>query len=212
MFHVHFSLPAGAAVRARRGLGAGLSAAALLGAACACSSAASPASGAQAVAAARASASASPSPRGSASSGPIRITGAYLPQPASPDVAAVYFTVADTGDQSDTLLSATSVPAAQVALMSEVSSGGAESMTVVAGGLSIPAHGQLAFTTGGYHVMLTDPAVPLEQGGTVQLTLTFRRAGKVTLDVPITSLLSDAVTGSDATSDDATSMAGMPGM
>ena len=211
MFQVHFRLPAGTAVRVRRGLGAALSAAAVLGAACACSSA-SPGSGAQAgPAAARSPAGVSPSPRGSASSGPIRITDAYLPQPAGPDVAAVYFTVADTGDQPDTLLSAASVPAAQVSLMSESAGGGAESMAVVAGGLSIPAHGQLAFTTGGYHVMLTDPAVPLKQGGTVQLTLTFRRAGKVTLDVPITSLLSDAVTGSDATSD-ATSMAGMPGM
>ncbi len=205
MPHAHFTLPT------RRGLGASLGAAAVLITAVACS--APPSTGT--AAAAPASASASPSPRGSASVGPIRITGAYLPQPASPDVAAVYFTVADTGDQADTLLSATSVPAAQVMLMSESSSGGSESMTAVPGGLSIPAHGQLALTAGGYHVMLTDPAVSLKQGDTVRLTLTFAHAGQVALNVPVTSLLSDAVTGSGATSDatsDATAMADMPGM
>lgn len=158
-----------------------------------------------------ASASTSPSPRGSASSGPIQITDAYLPQPASPEVAAVYFTVTDTSAQADTLLSATPVPSAQVSLMSESSSAGAESMSTVSGGLPIPAHGQLALAPGGYHLMLTDPVVALKEGGTVLLTLTFQHAGKITLDVPITSLLSDAVTGSGA-SPSATSMAGMPGM
>lgn len=128
-----------------------------------------------------------------------------------PDVAAVYFTVTDTSAETDTLLSAASAPSAQVTLMSETSSGNAESMSEITGGLLIPAHGSVALGPGGYHVMLTDPAVPLKQGGTVALTLTFRHAGKVVLDVPITSLLSDAQTGSGAT-DDATSMSGMPGM
>jgi copper(I)-binding protein len=156
-------------------------------------------------------ASASPSPLGSAASGPIRITGAYLPQPASPDLAAVYFTVADTGDQSDALVSATSVPAAQAALMSESTTGGAESMTTLTGGLAVPAHGQVALAPDGYHLMLTDPASPLEQGGTVTLTLHFVRAGTVTIKVPVTSLLSDAVTGSTA-GPGASPMPDMPGM
>lgn len=188
-----FTLPAG-----------GLCGALVLAAACGCSSASPHAS-------AGASASASPSPRGSAAAGPIQITDAYLPQPGSPDVAAVYFTVTDTSAETDTLLSAASAPSAQVTLMSETSSGNAESMSEITGGLLIPAHGSVALGPGGYHVMLTDPAVPLKQGGTVALTLTFRHAGKVVLDVPITSLLSDAQTGSGAT-DDATSMSGMPGM
>lgn len=187
---------------ARRTLAAGGCAAAMLLATCACSSAAGKSADA-------AAASASPSPRGSASAGSIQITDAYLPQPASADVAAVYFTVTDTGDEPDRLLSATSVPSAQASLMSESSSGNAESMSMVSGGLPISAHGKLVLAAGGYHVMLTDPVVPLKQGGTVLLTLTFQHAGKVSLDVPITSLLSDAQTG--ATPEE-TAMAGMPGM
>jgi copper(I)-binding protein len=208
MSHTPFPLPARFGARARRGSAAAVCTAATLAAACACSSA--PAgTGAQAAAVA---ASVSPSsPRGSASAGPIRITGAYLPQPASPDVAAVYFNVADTSAQADVLLSATSVSAAQASLMSETTSGGAETMTTLAGGLPIPAHGEVALGPGGYHLMLTDPAVPLKQGGTVLLTLTFRHAGKVRLDVPITSLLSDAQTGSGATAG-SSDMSNMPGM
>jgi copper(I)-binding protein len=157
------------------------------------------------------SASSSPSPRGSAAAGSIEISGAYLPQPASADVAAVYFTVTDTGDQPDVLLSATSSPASQASLMRESTSDGAESMTALSGGLPIPAHGQVTLAAGGDHLMLTDPATPLKQGDTVVLALSFAHAGTVTLRVPVTSLLSDALTGSTATGA-ATSMAGMPGM
>lgn len=196
MSMLRFNLPA------CRALAAGGCAAAVLLAACACSSTPGGSTGA-------AAASASPSPRGSASAGSIRITDAYLPQPASADVASVYFTVADTGAEPDTLLSASSVPSAQVSLMVETTDGNTESMTVVSGGVLIPAHGEAVFSDGGYHVMLTDPVVPLKQGGTVLLTLAFQHAGKISLDVPITSLLSDAQTGSSATSD---SMPGMPGM
>lgn len=200
--------------RVRAAAAAGLCAAVALAAAACSSASASSASPAAAGRANQPSANPSPSPRGSAAAGSIQITGAYLPQPASPDVAAAYFTVADSGDQADVLLSATSSPAAQAALMTESTSGGAESMTALAGGLPIPAHGRVTLGPDGYHLMLTDPATPLKQGGTVTLVLRFEHAGAVTLEVPVTSLLSDALTGSSATATTATtgSMAGMPGM
>lgn len=205
-----FTLPESAGPRVRAAAAAGVCATVALAAA-ACSSA-SASSASDAVGRPnQASANTSPSPRGSAAAGSIRITGAYLPQPASPDVAAAYFTVTDTGDQADTLISATSAPTAQAALMSESTAGGAESMTTLPGGLAIPAHGHVTLGPDGYHLMLTNPATPLKQGDTVTLTLRFEHAGTVTLKVPVTSLLSDAITGSTATAT-AGSMAGMPGM
>ena len=121
--------------------------------------------------------------------------------------------MADTGSQPDVLVSAVSTPEAQVSLMSESVSGGAETMTPLSGGLPVPAHGRVTLGPGGYHLMLTNPSTPLEQGDTVRLALRFEHAGTVTLEVPVTSLLSDAVTGSTATADPSdTSMAGMPGM
>lgn len=136
-------------------------------------------------------------PRGSASVGDIKITDAYIPQPASPDVAAAYFTVTDVGSSGDVLLSATSQPSSQASLMQEAASGAnAGTMTDITGGLSIPAHGAVELGPGGYHLMLTNPASTLLAGDTVTLSLRFRTTGTVTLKVPVTSLLSDAQTAS----------------
>jgi periplasmic copper chaperone A len=209
---MRFTLPeTTATARARVGLATGLCAMVAL-AATACSSASPTGSGSVAAGHANSpTATTNPSRGGSATVGTIRITGAYLPQPATADIAAVYFTIADTGSQADTLISAASTPAAQTSLMRESTTNGAESMTALAGGLPIPAHGQITLAPGGYHLMLTDPATPLKQGGTVTLALRFEHAGTVTLEVPVTSLLSDAMTGSTPTAG-ASSMAGMPGM
>ena len=134
-------------------------------------------------------------PRGSASVGEIKITDAYIPQPASPDVAAAYFTVTDAGSTGDVLLSASSKPASQAALMQESETGAnAGVMTNIAGGLSIPAGGAVELGPGGYHLMLTDPATVLKAGQTVVLDLRFKNSGSVTVKVPVTSLLSDAQT------------------
>ena len=153
-------------------------------------------------------------PRGSASIGHIKITGAYIPQPATPSVAAAYFTVTETGSQGDVLLSATSVPASQASLMQETASGAnAGTMTDITGGLAIPADGAVVLGPGGYHLMLTNPASPLTVGGSVALTLRFKDAGTVTVKVPVTSLLSDALTSDPSTgSSTGSSMADMPGM
>jgi copper(I)-binding protein len=139
--------------------------------------------------------SAASGPRGSASVGEIKITDAYIPQPASPDVAAAYFTVTDLGTAGDVLLSATSKPASQATLMQQSDTGAnAGVMTNMTSGLSIPAKGAVELGPGGYHLMLTNPVSVLTQGETVVLNLRFKVSGTVTLKVPVTSLLSDAQT------------------
>ena len=156
-------------------------------------------------------ATAAAGPRGSASLGQITVADAYIPQPASPDVAAAYFTVTEHGGQGDVLLSASSVPASRAALMQESTTGSAaETMTDLPHGLAIPAQTSVALGPGGYHLMLTDPAAPLVAGATVALTLRFQHAGTVTFKVPVTSLLSDALTSSAPPADaGATDMPGM---
>jgi hypothetical protein len=150
-------------------------------------------------------------PRGSASVGDIKITGAYIPQPATPSIAAAYFLVTETGSQQDVLLSATSNPSAQAALMQETETGAeAGTMTNISGGLPIPAKGAVDLGPGGYHLMLDNPASPLIAGGSVALTLRFEHAGTVTFKVPVTSLLSDALTGPAPSA--SLGMTNMPGM
>jgi hypothetical protein len=95
--------------------------------------------------------------------------------------------------------------------MQESTSGSAaETMTALPHGLAIPAQTSVALGPGGYHLMLTDPAAPLTAGAAVALTLRFQHAGTVTLEVPVTSLLSDALTSSvPSAGSDATDMPGM---
>jgi copper(I)-binding protein len=83
-------------------------------------------------------------------------------------------------------------------------------MTDLPHGLAIPAQTSVALGPGGFHLMLTDPAAPLTAGGTVALTLHFQRAGTVTVRVPVTSLLSDALTSPAASG--AAGQDDMPGM
>ncbi len=136
----------------------------------------------------------SPSPSlGHAASGGIEVTGAYIPQPASPDVAVAYFTLTDTGARGDLLLSASTDPASQAMVMRDASSGAnAGTMVNVTGGLPVPAHGSVTLAPGGYHLMLTHPAAHLLAGGHVTVTLLLRDAGALRVQVPVTSLTSDA--------------------
>ena len=178
-------------------------AALVLAAAALCLSACGGAASSADAAANRAAASPSPS-LGHATAGDITVTDAYIPQPASSDVAVAYFTVSDTGAHADVLLSATTDPSSQATLMREVSTGAnAGTMLGLNGGLAIPAHGSVTLAPGGYHLMLTDPAARLLAGGHVTVTLVLRDAGTVRVDVPVTSLTSDAQTGA---------MPSMPGM
>jgi copper(I)-binding protein len=138
----------------------------------------------------------SPAPSlGHAVSGHIQVTGAYIPQPASRDVAVAYFTLTDTGASGDVLLSASTDPASQPMVMRESGSGmNADTMLPVTGGLPVPAHGSVTLAPGGYHLMLSDPTVKLSAGAQVIVTLRLRDAGLITVQVPVTSLNSDAQT------------------
>lgn len=121
------------------------------------------------------------------------MTGAYIPQPASLDVAVAYFTLTDTGPRADLLLSASTDPPSQAMVMRDVSSGAnAQTMVNVTGGLPVPAHGSVTLAPGGYHLMLNHPAARLLAGDRVTVTLVLRDAGAVRVQVPVTSLTSDA--------------------
>lgn len=110
--------------------------------------------------------------------------GAYIPQQASPDVAAAYLRMTNTGSTADTLTGASSPAARMVMLHETVSEGAAEAMVALAA-LPVPAHGTVAMTVGRRHLMLMNPTTMLEQGARVALTLHFARAGDVTLMVPV---------------------------
>jgi copper(I)-binding protein len=51
--------------------------------------------------------------------------------------------------------------------------------------VELPAGVAVEMKPGGHHIMLMDLAKPLAAGTTFKLTLTFEKAGEITIDVPV---------------------------
>ena len=127
---------------------------------------------------------------------PIVITGAYVRQPAPPtDAAAAYFTVYNTTDRADRLLSVIS-GAGRTATLHVVVGG---QMVAAADGAVIPAHGRLVLSVGSGHVMIQQLFGPLTPGQTVNMLVTFANAGAVEVTAPVIALGAPAPTGSSTT-------------
>jgi|GEM_PF-6428573 len=117
--------------------------------------------------------------------GSLRITGAYIPQPASASVAAAYFTITNFGT-ADALVSASSDVTQDVGLHQSVTNGTVGTMIDVSS-LTVPARGLVRLSPGGSHLMLLNPT-PVVSGGFVEIRLTFRQAGPVSIRVPVVPL------------------------
>ena len=116
--------------------------------------------------------------------GALRVDGAYIPQQASPDVAAAYLRVTNDGSTADALVSASSPAATMVMLHETVAHGDVGSMVPLAA-LPVPAHASVALTVGSRHLMLMSPPRMLTQGEVVPVTVHFAVAGDLTLMVPV---------------------------
>ncbi|MBV9593037.1 MAG: copper chaperone PCu(A)C [Actinobacteria bacterium] len=123
---------------------------------------------------------------------PIVVTGAYIRQPASPDLVAVYFTVFNTTAKPDTLLSAVSGAGAVAVLHAD------PAMHTQNGGVVVPAHSSVSFTPAGGHVMIQQLYAPLQVGQTVNIELDFADAGAVVFVAPVIGIYAPAPTGSAA--------------
>ncbi|WP_226623040.1 copper chaperone PCu(A)C [Alloyangia pacifica] len=100
--------------------------------------------------------------------------------------AAVYMVLRNDGAEDDRLLAASAGIAAKTMLHgSSESDGGVMTMTGHEGGVVIPSGGSHALARGGDHVMLMGLSEPLEQGATLDLLLTFERAGEIRVEVPV---------------------------
>lgn len=99
-------------------------------------------------------------------------------------VGGIFLTLKNAGATADRLVKAASPIASSVELHTHVKDGDAMRMRPVEN-IPVPANGQTALEPGGYHIMLIDLRQPLKEGASVPLTLTFEKAGTVTLQVPV---------------------------
>lgn len=102
------------------------------------------------------------------------------PTRGSVRVNAGYMTIINAGATPDRLVAASSPQAGRIELHNHIrAANGMMQMREVQGGVVVPARGRVAFTQGGLHLMIYDPQAPLREGGTLPITLTFERAGRV---------------------------------
>ncbi|MER9563761.1 MULTISPECIES: copper chaperone PCu(A)C [unclassified Mesorhizobium] len=112
--------------------------------------------------------------------------------PAGAKVAGGYFTITNSGSAPDRLLSITSDISAKAELHQMGVSNGVMTMRPVTGGLEIPAGGKVALAPNGYHLMFMDLKRQPKQGETFSATLTFEKAGTVTVNFAVQGIGSAA--------------------
>lgn len=163
--------------------GAGLAALALAG--CGASGPADGASPSSAASTAGAGGAAGDPGKGSASSGAIEVSGAWVPEPARPDVGAAYLSIDNTADSPDALVDVATTASEMAQIhMTETTGSGASTMRE-AEEIPVPAGGSAALEPGGYHIMIMDMSEKPAVGDTVTLTLEFDSGTEVEVDAPV---------------------------
>lgn len=110
--------------------------------------------------------------------------------PAEAQTTGAFAVITNGGPQADRLISAASPAAKTVELHETVTEDGVMKMQPHPEGWEIPAGGKLELAPGGKHIMLIDLVAPLQAGDTIELTLTFEKAGAIKVQAPVKAILS----------------------
>ena len=108
--------------------------------------------------------------------------------PSGAKVAAGYFTIKNTGDVPDRLLLVSADIAGHTSIHQMSMSDGMMQMRELTDGLAIPAQGSVTLEPASYHLMLEDLKRPLKEGEIFSGTLTFEKAGTVSVTFDVKGL------------------------
>jgi hypothetical protein len=116
----------------------------------------------------------------------VAVTGAFARASASSraTTAAAYFTVTNRGVAPDRLIAIAAEGAAMAQIHESRSKNGIAAMEMLAA-IELAPSATVAMKPGGLHVMLMGLAAPLRKGDTLALELTFEKAGRLTVAVPV---------------------------
>lgn len=109
---------------------------------------------------------------------PLSVSGAWIRLLPGSLPAGGYFTLQNHADHAIRLTGATSPAYGSVQLHHSLESQG-ESRMVQVKAVTIPAHGQIRFAPGGYHLMLMKPRRPLQVGAHISITFEFADGQKL---------------------------------
>ncbi|MFC4562411.1 copper chaperone PCu(A)C [Nocardiopsis mangrovi] len=124
--------------------------------------------------------------RGGASGGALDVAGAWIPEPANPEVGVVYLEVANAAGEDDAV-TGVSTSASDDADLCATENGASARMRTV-DEIPVPAGGSVTLADGGYHLMINDIAEPLAVGDRVTVTLTFASATELEFTVPVQTM------------------------
>lgn len=99
-----------------------------------------------------------------------------------------FVTIVNTGMSDDRLIAATSPAAKVVQLHTMKMDNGVMVMRELEDGVAIPAGKAIALKPGGMHIMFIDALTPFKKDSMVDVTLSFEKAGDVTLHLPVGAL------------------------
>jgi copper(I)-binding protein len=98
--------------------------------------------------------------------------------------AAGYFTLLNQTAKARILVGAESSACAKLMLHRSVNQSGQERMVMVKN-VTVPAHGQVKFAPGGYHLMCMSPSQEVTPGHAVLVTLRFQGGRAITARFPV---------------------------
>ena len=118
--------------------------------------------------------------------GSIAVRDAWIRAAAEGGLSAAYLAITNGTDADDALVGVSAPELATAVGLHETTTGD-DGMTGMhhAPSIAIPANGTVTLEPGGFHVMLEGLRRDLVAGDTVQLVLTFERAGPVTVDAQV---------------------------
>ncbi|WP_193140595.1 copper chaperone PCu(A)C [Meridianimarinicoccus sp. MJW13] len=123
----------------------------------------------------------------SAAAADIIVTDAYARSAGkAAKSGAAFLVIENTGAEDDRLVAAAAPVAHRVELHThKEADNGVMQMIHVEEGFPVPAGGKHMLMRGGDHVMFMGLTQPMEPGATFPLTLTFEKAGEMTVDVVV---------------------------
>ena len=107
--------------------------------------------------------------------------------PKGAEVGGGYLDIQNNGATPDRLTGG-SADFATVEIHQMKSENGVMEMRQLKDGLDIPAHGSVALSPGGYHLMFTHLTHPLTKGESIKATLNFEHAGPVEVEFSVMGL------------------------
>lgn len=114
----------------------------------------------------------------------VSVEGAWMREIIPSRPAAGYFTLLNASG-TDLSLVAASSPACGMLMLHQSTEKGGQSMMSMVAAVKLPAHGKVAFSPGGYHLMCMNPTSAMVHGAAVAVTLRFSNGEAITAPFPV---------------------------